>query len=122
MREAGRLWRLEKAKFDELVRDALLKEIDADEAIAELNNNQVSLIDCRYGFEHDMIRIPGSTLLPLNDLRAHMTQLDKTRRYLVYCRSGLRSRAAAFLLQRAGFDARSMRGGLTAWPGDIEHG
>ena len=120
MIEAGRLLRLERAKFDELIRDALLKQVTPQEAISELNGGETILIDCRYREEYELLRIPGARLLPLDQLRDHLDGLDRSRRYLVYCRSGRRSRAAAFLMQRAGFDTRSIRGGLTRWSGAIE--
>jgi len=117
---AGRLWRLEKSQFDELVRDSLLQEIDANDAMKEMQDGKAGLIDCRYAREYGMTRIPGATLIPLDRIREDAASLDRSKSYLVYCRSGKRSRAAAFLMQRMGLDAKSIRGGLTAWPFDVE--
>lgn len=120
MTKAGRLWRLEKSQFDELVRDSLLQEIDANEANQDLTCGRALLIDCRYDLEYDMARIPGAKLIPLDQIREGAARLDRSQDYLVYCRSGRRSRAAAFLMQRMGLKAKSIRGGLTGWPFDVE--
>ncbi len=47
-------------------------------------------------------------------------QLDKSRSYIVYCRTGKRSRAAAFLMRQLGLTASVLRGGIAHWPFDYE--
>lgn len=56
--------------------------------------------------------------LPLEDLPAHLTELEthKTRPICLVCRTDRRSAQAAQLLADAGFaDARVIQGGMTAW-------
>ncbi len=45
-----------------------------------------------------------------------INELDKNQKYLVYCRSGRRSAAAAEIMTKAGFtDVTNMKGGYLAW-------
>jgi rhodanese-related sulfurtransferase len=38
------------------------------------------------------------------------------------CRTGRRSAQATATARRAGYDARNVRGGMTAWNHDVDHG
>lgn len=115
-----RLLRLGKADFDAHVRAGLLDEIGAEEAKSLLDAGAVGLVDCRYEMEHEASRIPGAQLHPLDRIRDTGRRLVADRRYVVYCRSGRRSRAAAFLLRQMGLDAVSLAGGIAAWPYAVE--
>jgi CRP-like cAMP-binding protein len=115
-----RLLRLGRQDFDRHVRAGLLGEIDAEDARRLLDSGAVGLVDCRYAIEHEASRIPGSMLHPLDRIRETGRALASGRRYIVYCRSGRRSRAAAFLLRQMGIDAISLRGGIGAWPFAVE--
>jgi rhodanese-related sulfurtransferase len=47
-------------------------------------------------------------------------QLDKTKNYYVYCRSGARSGKACELLNEIGINnAYNLTGGMLAWEGDV---
>ena len=46
--------------------------------------------------------------------------VDPQPRYIVYCRSGRRSRAAVFLLRERGVQAVSLTGGIREWPYEVE--
>lgn len=115
-----RLLRLGRAGFDRHVRAGLLGEVDAEEAKRLLDAGAVGLVDCRYEIEHEASRIAGSELHPLDRIRETGRMLKAGRRYVVYCRSGRRSRAAAFLLRQMGIDAISLRGGISGWPFAVE--
>lgn len=73
------------------------------------------LVDCRQPEEWSIVRIAGATLAPLPELLDHVEGLDPARPVLVYCHHGIRSINAAVLLERHGFTAMSMRGGIDAW-------
>ena len=49
-------------------------------------------------------------------LRSKMRELDTEKQYVVYCDSGGRSSAGAFLLAQRGFDACYLAGGLMHSP------
>jgi len=73
------------------------------------------LVDCRQPEEYALVHLPGALLLPLPDLAEHVPELDRSRPLLVYCHHGIRSINAAILLERAGYEAMSVRGGIDAW-------
>jgi hydroxyacylglutathione hydrolase len=65
--------------------------------------------------EFDIAHIKGAMSIPHLRLAAHLKDLPRNRRILVQCASGSRSSRAATLLQREGFDAINLEGGLEAW-------
>jgi len=73
------------------------------------------LLDVRSEGEHELVRLPGSVLIPLPELHERLDELERGRPIVVYCHHGIRSRSAAALLAAAGFDAVSLRGGIDAW-------
>lgn len=49
-----------------------------------------------------------------------LEELDKTKNYYVYCRSGSRSRQACSIMNRLGFqNAYNLMGGILDWEGEI---
>jgi rhodanese-related sulfurtransferase len=56
----------------------------------------------------------------MDEIRERARGLDRGREYIVYCRSGRRSRAAAFLMRQAGLNALSLKGGIAQWPYELE--
>lgn len=73
------------------------------------------LVDCRERWEHELVALPGSILLPLGELAEGLDQLDPARPVLVYCHHGVRSLGALALLEAAGFAGASVAGGIEAW-------
>ena len=69
------------------------------------------VLDVRSPAEHQHWNLPGSTLIPLKQLRERLTELPKDRPIYVYCRSGFRSYLAYRVLVQAGFDALTLSGG-----------
>ena len=60
----------------------------------------------------------GARLIPLGSLPDQLTDLDPEADYVLYCKSGARSKNAVELFKRSGFErVRSLRGGILAWPG-----
>lgn len=120
LREDSSLLRLSKTDFDLLLKSKLLNELSAEETARRLRHGQAELIDCRAEEEWDLWRLPRSRLMPLETIRERTRGLDTEREYIVYCRTGRRSSAAAFLMRQAGLKAHSMRGGIGAWPYEFE--
>lgn len=49
-----------------------------------------------------------------------INELDKSKSYYVYCRSGARSAQACALMEQQGFEnAYNLMGGITEWEGEI---
>ena len=49
-----------------------------------------------------------------NKAAERTAELDKKKRYITYCNTGERSSAAAFVLNKLGFEAAALQGGLNA--------
>jgi len=72
-------------------------------------------IDVREPDEVASGTIDGAVNIPLGDLPNRLDDLEPTRRVVVLCRSGARSRKAAELLSAAGFgDVVNLEGGMLA--------
>lgn len=113
MISAGELMRLPAADFDTLLREPLVHRVNLAQG-AELIKHGAQLIDVRLEAEFKEGSLKGSTNLPLYLLRLKANSLDRKRTYILFCQSGRRSAAAAFLLTQRGFDARVLDGGLAA--------
>jgi rhodanese-related sulfurtransferase len=121
MTTPGRLLLLSKSDFDALLSPPLVEMIDAGRARQLLAGGLARLLDCRSVAEHGGSRIPGATLVPLETLRHDgVFALETGVPYIVYCSTGRRSRAAAFLLAERGIQARSLAGGIASWPYEVE--
>ena len=82
---------------------------------------EVLVLDVREPQEFQICRIPGSTLIPLNDLPQRLAELEGYKDVVVHCKSGVRSAKAVKLLHKAGFsDAKNLRGGILAWIDEID--
>ena len=78
--------------------------------------DDVDLIDVREPSEWAVDRIEGATLMPLGTVDSQLHSLDRSRRIVLYCKSGQRSANAARVLRGAGFaNVASLTGGLMAW-------
>ncbi|HVF04667.1 MAG TPA: adenylyltransferase/sulfurtransferase MoeZ [Frankiaceae bacterium] len=79
------------------------------------------LVDVREPGEHEIVRIPGSVLIPKGDLPARLAELPQDKPVLVYCKTGIRSAEALALLKGAGFaTAKHVQGGVTAWAHQVD--
>jgi rhodanese-related sulfurtransferase len=59
--------------------------------------------------------IPGSENLPLLHLKSRLSALPREKTIVTVCASGHRSATAARTLQRAGYQAENLKGGIYAW-------
>jgi adenylyltransferase/sulfurtransferase len=79
------------------------------------------LVDVREPGEYDIVRIPGSVLIPKGDLPSRLAELPQDRPVIVYCKTGVRSAEALALLKGAGFaSAKHVQGGVTAWAHQVD--
>ena len=94
---------------------ALPTEISAAQAYQKYQQGAFFL-DVRTQEEWNQGHIAKSTLIPLDDLQNHMSELPRDQDIVVVCRSGVRSKEGAALLRQAGFTrVTCMTGGLQAW-------
>jgi CRP-like cAMP-binding protein len=108
----GVLMRLNKKDFRELMNEPLLQWVSNDQA-REIIAKGGRWLDVRLPSEHQNLSIEGSLNIPLYFIRLKLSALDRNIPYVVYCDTGRRSSAAAYILVERGFDAYVLTGGLT---------
>ncbi len=110
MKTDGQLLRLKKQDFIELLKAPIvntISRIDADAQVAQ----GAEWLDVRFASEYNYHHIEGAINAPLHELRSFISQLDNTKEYIVYCQTGRRSSAAAFILAQFGLKAMVLEGG-----------
>ncbi|KGE16533.1 FAD-dependent oxidoreductase [Paenibacillus wynnii] len=73
------------------------------------------LVDVRSEIEHNNGHIPGSILIPVDELRSRLSELDSTKEIWVYCQVGLRGYTASRILQQKGYNVRNLTGGYKTY-------
>jgi CRP-like cAMP-binding protein len=107
----GVLMRLSKHDFRELMNEPLIHWVSYAEARAIVAAGG-SWLDVRLPSEHQNRAIEGSLNIPLYFIRLKLSTLNVKVPYVVYCDTGRRSSAAAFILVERGYEAHVLRGGL----------
>jgi hydroxyacylglutathione hydrolase/adenylyltransferase/sulfurtransferase len=92
-------------------------DVDVDVArVAEMHREgAVQLVDVREDYEWEAGRIAGARHIELERVASQATTIDRVRPVVFYCRLGARSGMAANAFRRAGYEAYSMDGGISAW-------
>jgi molybdopterin/thiamine biosynthesis adenylyltransferase/rhodanese-related sulfurtransferase len=83
----------------------------------------IDLIDVREPAEYEIVRIPGSRLVPKGDILSGsaLSSLPQDRQIVLYCKSGVRSAEALAAVKAAGFkDAVHVQGGVVAWVRQVD--
>ena len=86
------------------------------------NNSNAVVVDVRTRGEFNSGRIPGAINIDLMgaDFRERIAALDKSKMYLVYCRSGSRSAQACTLMAAQGLNVSNLSGGIISWRGELK--
>lgn len=99
-----------------------MKTITTAELQAKLEaGEQLNLLDVREVSEMQEGHIPGIVNIPLGLLEFRMNELDRSKPYIVICRSGGRSAQATMFLESQGFDVTNMVGGMLEWNGEVQY-
>lgn len=86
------------------------------------NTPDAIVLDVRTTWEFESGHIEGAVHLDLFSptIEAEFNKLDKSKYYLIYCRSGARSYSACSIMASNGFaKVANMMGGLMAWQGEL---
>ena len=110
MKTDGQLLRLKKQDFIELLKAPIVSTISMAEAKAKVAAG-AEWLDVRFESEFTYHHIEDAINAPLHELRSCISQLDNAKEYIVYCQTGRRSSAAAFILAQFGFKALVLEGG-----------
>jgi rhodanese-related sulfurtransferase len=97
-----------------------MKELSTKEVQDLLKNDEPNIIDVREDDEVAAGMIPGAEHIPLGSIESRMDELDKSKEYIMVCRSGGRSGRAAQILETQGFKIINMTGGMMAWEDAVE--
>lgn len=91
--------------------------VEVEKLLSE--GKELNILDVRETYEIAQGKIPGSVNIPLGELNARVNELDKNKEYIIVCLSGSRSMYGTMILERMGFNATNMIGGLMSWQGQI---
>jgi rhodanese-related sulfurtransferase len=98
-----------------------MKQFTAKEVEEILTQGKtLNIIDVREVEEVKEGKIPGAVNIPLGLIEFRMHELDKSKEYVMVCRSGGRSGRASQFLEGQGFKVINMEGGMLAWEGKVE--
>jgi len=82
------------------------------------HRSDVRVLDVRSPEELDgeLGRLDGAALIPLDELRARLSEVDSDKPVVVVCQTGKRSAMAAAILRKAGFTrVANVAGGMVRW-------
>ncbi len=85
---------------------------------------QTTLLDVREQWEHDLVALPDSLLIPLGELmrRAEEDLPDHDAPIVVYCHHGIRSLQACALLASLGYgDLINLSGGIDRYGAEVDN-
>ncbi len=102
--------------FDNLNAEEFEKAIEA--------SPEAVILDVRSPMEYQQGHLKNSVLLDFysRTIQADIDALDKSKEYLIYCRSGARSASACNYMAQSGFaKVTNMAGGILTWRGEIEY-
>lgn len=99
------------------------RQVSPEEAkrIMDTENGYL-ILDVRTEEEYEEGHIPGAVVIPVEEIgdRAEKELPDKDRLILVYCRGGVRSKAAAQTLAGLGYTNIVEFGGILSWSYETE--
>jgi len=97
----------------------IISVLEANKLIEEnIENTKFIILDVRTGEEYKAGHIENSINIDYNSpkFKENISNLDKEKIYLTYCRSGRRSSNSAVIMEELGFENIYMiEGGIVAW-------
>lgn len=95
-----------------------MKDLDANTFREKIKSDETAvIIDVRTPAEEVEGTIKGALNINLmeSSFPAKVMDLDKSKTYYVYCRSGGRSATACQFMEKNGLTAYNLKGGIQAW-------
>ncbi|MDH5564228.1 MAG: FAD-dependent oxidoreductase [Nitrospirota bacterium] len=98
-----------------------VKTITGEELQKKLATNApLQLLDVRTPSEYQETHLSHARLVPVDELREHLQELDPSQETVVYCRVGLRGYLAARILLQQGFtNVSNLTGGLMSYSSSV---
>jgi sulfur-carrier protein adenylyltransferase/sulfurtransferase len=105
-------------------REAAIPEISPTELRDRLEaEHPPLLLDVREPFEREIADLPdvGQLRIPIREVAERMEELDPDAEWVVYCRTGMRSRWVIGQLQGMGFERiHNLAGGVMGWREEVD--
>lgn len=96
----------------ENVKNGIVKQWYYEDNASLPRDGSVTLLDTRTPIEYNSGHLEGFINIPVDELREHIGELDKSKSAYVICQSGLRSYIASRILAGNGFDVYNFAGGF----------
>ena len=109
----GVLMRLSKEDFNELLKEPMLSWVTNEEGEKMVADGAAVCLDVRLDSEFKNNGIEGAVNIPLFMVRMKADKLDPSKTYILYCDTGRRSSAGAFLSSERGLTACCLKDGLS---------
>jgi phage shock protein E len=108
--------------FGFLNKDESYKTVSSKEAQEILKDKNSILVDVREKDEYEKIKIPGSILIPLGEIKINISEKvkDLNTTIIVHCQSGVRSKKACIELSKLGYKNVYDAGGINTWTGKTQ--
>ena len=101
-----------------------IRHVSMDDIVKIMNENKdYVIVDVRTPDEYKEGHIPNAINIPNETINetVYNKLKDKNQLILIYCRSGSRSRQAAYKMQKLGYTNLVDFGGIINWKGKIEN-
>jgi rhodanese-related sulfurtransferase len=107
------------------VPDSLPFEVTPQEVSERASRGEtLHLIDVRRPDEHQLTRIEGAELIPMDTIPTHLSRLEELSEsgpLIVFCHHGIRSANVVNWLRGQGVpECQSMAGGIERWSNDVD--
>jgi rhodanese-related sulfurtransferase len=90
--------------------------VDTNGAITLMDDDDLIILDVREEKERKTGFINSTTHIPMGQVKGKLDMLDKNKKILTYCKSGMRSKTTAELLCKNQFNhVYNLKGGFDAW-------
>ncbi len=98
--------------------DGLARSLTPEEVKRRLDEKRdFVFLDVRGPKEWQQVRLAGSILIPLGELRGRLAEIPRDKEIVVFCAASLRGYEAARVLAGAGFERVAfLDGGVSMWP------
>ncbi len=100
-----------------------MKHLAAVELAERLNSDgeRPTLLDVREPWEVELVSLPGSLCIPMQDIAARAGELPTDRPIVCVCHHGMRSMQVATFLEHSGLDdVYNLTGGIDAWARQVD--
>ncbi len=92
-----------------------VKNVNVAEFKKLMLEKDIVVVDVRTPKEFAQGSIKDAVNIPLNTISSKVSEFSKEKRYLVFCRSGVRSRRASNILAKNGIKVINLLGGYLAY-------